>query len=251
MSVFAVANLRDLAGVRLGRGRMRAEQLYRADDVSTVDADGARALQDRGIRHVFDLRGVPEQEITGRGPLEAFTGYDHLPFVLSPASDPARPSADELDSAASAPLPALSPEAVGRWYLSVTLDSADVIIRGLDSLSRVEGAAVFHCAAGKDRTGIFAASVLSVLGAPDEEIVADYHASEEHLERVFDRLRAAPYGFFLENIPHAGALLRAEKDTMRAFLSHADRDHGGLVELLSARGLQKDSIDQLRARLID
>lgn len=251
MSVSSLANIRDLGGVRLSRGALRHKVLYRADDVSTIDAEGARALHEGGIRHVFDLRGEPERVLTGRGPLEALTGYNHLPFVLSPVSDPLRPVAPgntETHPASDRPL---SPETVGHWYLSVTLDSAAVIIRGLETLARLHEATVFHCAAGKDRTGIFAASVLAILGAPDEEIVNDYHASEEHLERVFDRLRAAPYGFFLENLPHAGALLGAQKDTMRAFLHKARLEHGGLEHLLTSRGLRQDSVDQLRARLID
>lgn len=250
MSATTVVNIRDLAGVRLRSGTLRAKQLYRSDDVSTIDAAGARALHQQGIRHVFDLRGAPEQEMTGRGPLEGLTGYDHLPFVLSPVNDPLQPVAPGTGTAPVSQT-ALSPQTVGHWYLSVTLDSAEIIVRGLQTLTRIEGATVFHCAAGKDRTGIFAASVLSVLGAPDEEIVNDYHATEAQLERVFDRLRAAPYGFFLENLPHAGALLRAQKDTMRAFLDKARLDHGGLEELLKAHGLRQDSINQLRARLVD
>lgn len=251
MSVSSLANLRDLAGVPLHKGTLRAKHLYRADDVSTIDAPGARALHQAGIRHVFDLRGEPEQAMTGRGPLEGLTGYDHLPFVLSAVNDPLRPVTPSTTGPSPATHPSLTPETVGHWYLTVTLDSVDVIIRGLETLTQLNGATVFHCAAGKDRTGIFAASVLSVLGAPAEEIVNDYHVTQEHLERVFDRLRAAPYGFFLENLPHAGALLKAEKDTMRAFLDKADVDHGGLVQLLSTHGLQKTTIDQLRARLIE
>ncbi len=255
MSVFSLANIRDLAKVRLHSGALREKQLYRSDDVSTIDSRAAHALHAEGIRHVFDLRGAPEQQMTGRGPLETLTGYHHLPFVLSPTHDPARTdSTGEMgnpEAPSPAISPALTPEAVGHWYLTVTLDSSEVIISGLDTLSRLEGAAVFHCAAGKDRTGIFAASVLSIVGAPDDEIVDDYHASEQHLERVFDRLRAAPYGFFLENLPHAGALLRAQKETMRAFLHKAAVDHGGLTELLIARGLKKTTINQLRGRLVD
>jgi len=259
VSVFSLANIRDLAQVRLRSGALREKQLYRSDDVSTIDSTAAHALHAEGIRHVFDLRGAPEQQMTGRGPLETLTGYHHLPFALPPTHDPARVGDNhdvgDSEDPSPAPTPQLTPtltaEAVGHWYLNVMLDSSEVIISGLDTLSRLDGAAVFHCAAGKDRTGIFAASVLSILGAPDDEIVDDYHASEQHLERVFDRLRAAPYGFFLENVPHAGALLRAQKETMRAFLDKAANEHGGLTELLIARGLKNTTIDQLRARLVD
>ena len=242
VSLTSLANLRDLAQVRLRHGVLRSGRVYRSDDVSTIDHTEATRLHSVGIRHVLDFRGEPEQKTTGRGPLEQLTGYDHLPFVLDPENDPVHTT--EVGPGG------LTPEAVGHWYTQVTIDSAELIIRGLESLTRVEGGTVFHCAAGKDRTGIFAASVLSILDAPEEEIIADYQASELALERVFDRLRAAPYGFFLENLPQAGALLRAEAATMEAFLQVAQDEHGGLVELLTSRGLREDTIDALRTRLV-
>jgi len=242
VSLTSLANMRDLAEVRLRHGVLRSGRVYRSDDVSTIDDTEAARLHRVGIRHVLDFRGEPEQQTTGRGPLEQLTSYDHLPFVLAPENDPVHTTEVGPEG--------LTPEAVGRWYTQVTIDSAEVIIRGLESLTQVEGAAVFHCAAGKDRTGIFAASVLSVLDAPEEEIIADYHASHAALERVFDRLRAAPYGFFLENLPQAGALLRAEAATMEAFLQVARDEHGGLVELLTSQGLREDTIESLRAQLV-
>ncbi len=237
-----MANLRDLAQVRLRTGVLRRGRVYRSDDVSTIDHSEAQRLHQQGIGHVLDFRGEPEAQVTGRGPLEALTSYNHLPFVLAPERDPIRTHQPGPEG--------LSPQLVGHWYLQVTVDSADVIVEGLEAIARVDSAAVFHCAAGKDRTGIFAAALLSVVGAPEEEIIADYQASESSLERVFDRLRVAPYGFFLENLPEAGALLRAEAATMEAYLEAASTHHGGLIELLTSRGLSEETITTLRHTLV-
>src|SRR5262249_40502205 len=64
----------------------------------------------------------------------------------------------------------------------------DRIARVVTLLADAEAPAVFHCAAGKDRTGVVSAIVLGLLGVPDEVIVADYAATRESLDAIVGRL---------------------------------------------------------------
>src|SRR5207302_890441 len=84
---------------------------------------------------------------------------------------------------------------------------------------------VFHCSAGKDRTGVLAAMVLSCLGVPADEVVADYCAMQEERGRLADFLRRRPgYADLADHDP----LLDSRPETMREFLRVLDEEYGGL-----------------------
>ena len=69
-------------------------------------------------------------------------------------------------------------------------------------LARTRDPAVFHCAAGKDRTGVISALLLSLLGVREEVIVADYAATRESLDAIVERLLASDgYQGMFENLP--------------------------------------------------
>ena len=242
MTLGTLANFRDLGGTPTGTGAIRHGRLFRADDVSTIDAEQALRLRNEGISHVIDLRGHDELASTGRGPLEHDTDYDHLPLVLTATKE-----FEETETDNDSPL---SPSDVAHWYYAVTRDSIALLVEGISRIAATDGAVVFHCAAGKDRTGILAASVLSVLDTDDEHIINDYAASHPALPQVFERLRLAPYGFHLEAFSRAGALLEAPADTMATYLALLRTRHGGLGSLLRDRGLSEETISQLRRSLV-
>jgi protein-tyrosine phosphatase len=109
---------------------------------------------------------------------------------------------------------------------------------------------VFHCAAGKDRTGIVAALVLSSLGVSDEVIAADYHLSEpagsawREWAEVHDPERAAEVAAFP---PWAH---RAPMPVIAAFLRLLRERHGSIDGYLTDAGVEDDVLDALRARLL-
>ena len=84
-------------------------------------------------------------------------------------------------------------------------------------ISRAEGAALVHCAAGKDRTGTVVALALSLVGADREAVIADYAASSERVQQILDRLLATKtYADNLRGRPLSSHLTHAE--TMRVLL---------------------------------
>ena len=95
-------------------------------------------------------------------------------------------------------------------YLSARPDSVSAALR---VVADAEGAAVVHCAAGKDRTGTVVAMALDVAGVPREEIVADYVLTAERIEQIIGRLMPRPaYGEALakqsidEQVPRAESI---------------------------------------------
>ena len=116
------------------------------------------------------------------------------------------------------------------------------------SIEGAEGATVVHCAAGKDRTGTVVGLALSVAGVADEDVVADYVATGERIERVVERLRARPaYGEALEDQPMEHH--RPRPETMARILTVLAERHGGAAGWLQQQGWSDEQVEQLRERL--
>jgi protein-tyrosine phosphatase len=145
-----------------------------------------------------------------------------------------------------------TPHDVGRWYATIAEQGAPSMVRGLELVATSPGATLFHCVAGKDRTGIFAAAVLSVLGADPDVIAADYARTDDVVDAVFARL-AASAGLdprALDAMDPEHPLLRAPADSMRSMLDVLDADHGGFAALLREAGLDDELAESLRQRLV-
>src|SRR5262249_6771367 len=116
-------------------------------------------------------------------------------------------------------------------------------------LARTRDPAVFHCAAGKDRTGVVSALLLSLLGVREEVIVADYAATRESLEAIVARLMSSDgYQGMFENLPPD--TLHAEPATMEGFLARVRTEFGGMVDYAREIGVSAEDIERLRARMV-
>ncbi len=135
-------------------------------------------------------------------------------------------------------------------YIGFLDESGPEIVSAVRLLADPSGQpALFHCAAGKDRTGVLAALLLDAVGVEEEAIVAGYALSEAHMDRVFARLcRVSWHREALSRLP-AGVHL-AEPETMRRFLRHLHTEHGGAARWLTDRGLEPATLDSLRRSLV-
>jgi protein tyrosine/serine phosphatase len=109
------------------------------------------------------------------------------------------------------------------------------------------GAVVIHCAAGKDRTGLISAFLLSLAGVPDHAIAEDYAQSEANLVALTEKWVA-------EAQDEAERERRARLSTtpyaaMRGTLAYLEERHGGVRGYLRRAGLDDETIDRAAARL--
>jgi len=241
-----LVNLRDLGGIAVHGGRIRPGLLWRSDDAARITTSGAAALVGRGLTSIVDLRSVEELALTGRGPLAGHgVVHHHLP-LLDTTTSPLE-LRELLETSGD------TPRTVGAWYAQLALDRAEVLVAGLRVVAEAPGAVLFHCAAGKDRTGIFAAAVLSTLGASLEDIAADYALTHPAMPQILERLADVPTPW----VPSGGltsdgtsALLGAPAATMRHMLEVLEIDHGGFAAVLAAGGLGPRLRAELAQRLV-
>jgi protein-tyrosine phosphatase len=118
------------------------------------------------------------------------------------------------------------------------------------TIAESETPAVFHCAAGKDRTGVISAIMLSLLDVPDDVVVTDYAATQENLGAITDRLMALDgYRRVLELLPPD--TMHANPGTMIALLARLREKYGDIGDYARAMGLEDDTVDRLRDALLE
>jgi protein-tyrosine phosphatase len=231
-------NFRDLGGypTRGGR-RMRWRWLFRSDGLHHLTAADVAVLRDElGIDEVIDLRSSAEVRTDGIGPLEGERiRRHHLPLF---DSDVVRQSqADSVHTLAD------------RYFLLAEF-AKQAIARVIETLASAGGPAVYHCAAGKDRTGVISAVLLGLLEVPDEIVVADYAATQQNLDAIIERLMSTEgYQTMLSALPPD--TLHAQPETMITLLERIRDTYGSMREYALAIGVSPESIERLEGRLLE
>ena len=175
-----LANLRDLAGLRLtGGGTIPAGVLYRSDAPYLGDAV-PRKVPVWPPATVIDLRSAGETPAEYRWPVG--TSLHRIPLmaeaaIIGATADPARPARQ---------LPASLEPLYRRMLKAVPQRLASLPAIAADS----GGPVLVYCTAGKDRTGIAIAVLLLVGGAEPADIIADYTASAPNMAALLRRLEA-------------------------------------------------------------
>ncbi|GAB3302478.1 tyrosine-protein phosphatase [Pseudoclavibacter terrae] len=250
ISLSAPVNLRDLGGTPIAGGTLREGLAIRADDLSVITEADARELTAGGLASVIDLRTADEVALTGRGPLAAHAvAYHHLPLMGSVGGG--IPATDEHGSAHAG---------MGEMYALMVETAAPQLATALGIIAISPGATAFHCAAGRDRTGVLAAMLLLALGANDDDIVRDYAKTDANMRAILTRIGPtmsvllAKFGMDLDAVSKLnGSLLDGAEPmdvSMRILLARLRERHGEPLAPLRAAGLTDATVTQLRAKAL-
>ena len=241
-------NFRDLGGYPTEDGRrVRWRRLYRADALSTLTEGDLADLEELGLRLVVDFRGDDEVDLEP-GPFRNHprVGYRNVPIGenASPAEWRARFESGDLGD--------LDEGWLSRSYVAMLDARPEAFAQVLRSFCEAEALpAVFHCTAGKDRTGIMAMLTLRLLGVAREQVVADYVLTAEY---TGNKIRAANRWFSDQgiDIERAAALFSARPATMEIALDHLETTHGGIERYAKdVMALEADVIEALREALTE
>jgi len=173
-------NLRDLGGYPSSDGRaVRRGRLFRSGTLSALTDTDLAALEQARVRTVIDLR-LPSQ-IEMFGPDRIPHGVQHLSLPMG-GGDVSEVVHEAIRSGRFASLPDV--ETVNRAILSEDRHNLTEVIRVVAEPERLP--LIFHCIGGKDRTGVVAALLLSLLGVPWAMVREDYVRSNEHVAEAID-----------------------------------------------------------------
>lgn len=235
-----VFNFRDLGGYAAGDRTLRWGKLYRADGIHRIEGADLLRVSSLGIRTVIDLRTRGELEETGRCPVDGLdASYHHLPLLE-------RVWDRELLSGERDAVQFLA----GR-YLDMLDEGAGSIVEAVSMIADAERLPlVFHCSAGKDRTGVLAAILLSLLGVSDTDIASDYALSKPAMHELAEWVRAERPDAYESMAAQPAAFLDAPPVAMLLFLDLARAEHGSMADYLVSAGLAPDAIEALCATLL-
>jgi protein-tyrosine phosphatase len=236
------SNLRDLGGYRAADGRtVRFGRVYRSASLAGLTEADLPIFGGIGIRTVCDLRGEHE---AARAPsrLPAAGAPEVVRLPIEPRVGASLRDLLAREEATGEDVHGLLRAA----YAAYATDHLPRYRALFDLLLREERLPLlFHCSAGKDRTGFGAALLLTALGVPREAVIADYLATN----RIWKRERALP-----PDTPDdvREALLGAHRPLIESALDRAVSGHGGLGPLLEhGLGLDPPRLARLRAALLE
>lgn len=246
LELSAPVNLRDLGGIPVAGGVLREGIALRADDLAVVTEQDAHDLVDRGLVAVIDLRTSDEVALTGRGPLaDQAVAYHHLPLMASIGAGMPQGGRISFDHVS-----------MGEMYAYMVETSAPQLATALSIIALAPGATAFHCAAGRDRTGVLAAMLLLALGAADDDIVTDYARTDANMAAIQARMKPV-MGVLLERLGFdLGEMTALTTDaepmeiSMRTLLARLRERHGDALAPVRAAGLTDDIVARLRARAV-
>lgn len=233
-------NLRDVGGYATSDGRqIRWRTLFRADSLHRLSGEARSMLLSYGLRTVVDLRRPREREEWPN----VFAALDDVRYVHVSIV----PERDDLNTGGTEG----SLEAICRVYRLVLDKRQAEIRRILGTLAEPEAfPAVVHCTAGKDRTGVIVALLLSLAGVPHETIAEDYALSATYLTGPYleeARQRAEAAGYSWEDYRD---YLVCPPEIMLRTLGHLDQRYGGVERYLLRIGLSEEEVIALRRALL-
>lgn len=234
MKIAGATNFRDLGNHRTQRGeRVAPRRLFRADHLGALTAQDVARIRALGVRRVLDLRGVNERAAAPCAlPQVAVHSLAIEPTIVQKLSD--------LIAAGHRLTPGEVVAHMQDTYRGFVRNNTHRFAELFGHLLERGEPTVFHCTAGKDRTGFAAALILRSLGVPESDVMRDYLLTNERLKPM----EASRHGL----APEVQMVLwRVQPEFLRAAFDAVDADYGGMEAYLR-EGLRLREAERERLR---
>lgn len=241
LSIDGMANVRDLGGLVTRDGkRVKAGVVVRSDNPKGMTAQGHIDLVAViGPRTLIDLR--IQVEVEHDGYVIKDDSVTVMNFPMLPLSGVTQ---EQIDAGAF--------DNLVDDYMGQIEINGDSVLNALRLIaSNEQHPIMYHCTAGKDRTGIVTAMLLDILGVDHESIAADYHLTTANMVPIIERIRNAPV--YKENgLAYAPDwIFSSDPETMLAFLARMTEKYGNAEGWALQRGLTPAEIDAIREHLLE
>lgn len=216
-------NTRDLGGYPTASGAYTAYNRFWRSDIPYYLSDrDIELLREKDITTVVDLRSLMEVEETPchLSKVPGFS-YHHCPQVTKmPESE----------------------EDVHRGYIEI-VDDFSLFYPVMKAFADAPGGALFHCTAGKDRTGTTAALLLLLAGVAEADIIADYQITRTYIQPALEKMLDSEISY----PAWAGS---SKPEYMEAFLKRFIEKYHSVEEYLALIGLSAAEIDTIKGKLL-
>ena len=238
----SVTNLRDIGGYKARNGKTIVwRRIFRSGEFVRLTGEDLQIIKEEiKPASLLDLRSPPEVERQGIGLIsEADIRYHSIPFVAGTSRAEDEKFFRECTN-------------MGDFYLHIVRHRSfgSQIVAALDIIAKTENhPLVFHCAVGKDRTGILSAMLMSILGVADKDIMEDYSLSGPYMEELLKNVSNDP------GLAEAAKALpsyfwKASPESMELFLTTLRRDYGSIEVYLKDMGMEKTLPERLKETLL-
>jgi len=228
-------NVRHIGGYRTSSGRITSETVIRSASLHRLTDNGMRGLAEAGVTTIIDFRSDEErQRDVTPDPRPYGIRHVHAPVFQQDAS----PVGIEHEFAGFGPVYARFLDTGRHAYRTL-----------IEVTAESDGRVLFHCAAGKDRTGVAAALFLDLAGVDEETIIADYTLTETLLRPMLDQWLPEMRERGIDEA-RANLLLGAPREAIETALQYLRDTHGSAEGYAHDLGVSRDTISALRAKLI-
>lgn len=231
-------NFRDLGGLIADTGKaVRTGKLFRADGLHALTDEDMEVLAGKRIATVIDLRTSGELEQTGPARLTQH-GARHLHLSIMEGDVSSAESREWRED-----------YTLGMMYGDMIANRGSQFAAVLQAIGEAGNLpAVFHCAAGKDRTGVTAAMIYGILGVSNDQIVADYALTNAAMEKMREAWASRGADTHSRNYP--AHVMRADPENMEQFLELVEKRHGSMVGYLESIGVSDQTMQSIRDQML-
>ena len=236
LDLLGSTNFRDLGGYLGQAGRpVRWRRLFRSDHLGELAPQDVLALKELGLARVLDFRGAQERSASAcRLPGVRVHALSIEPTVVQ--------GMKSLLAAGKVLTPQATVELMEQTYRDFVLHNSPRFAELFDHLLQEDSPLVFHCTAGKDRTGFAAALILSALGVPRSVVMQDYLLTND-----FYRQPVVASGLASQEV--LDVLWKVRSGFLEAARQVVESDHGGvdryLEESIGLGAAQRRRLEQL------
>jgi protein-tyrosine phosphatase len=235
--VTGATNVRDLGGYRAEGGITRWGTIFRADSLHQLSQEDQQMLLDHGVRTVIDLRHTSETDARPN----VFSSLPNIRYIPAPIFQGVPPTPD-------ANQPMLDLPTIYRYMVD---ECQNGFAKALSTIADAgEGSVLFHCSAGKDRTGVLSALLLGLAGVSDETIAEDYALTTQAMLHLRPKLMAQLEATGGDPVM-LDRLLSSHPEDMLNLLNYVKERYASLQNYVRLLGLSDAQIERLLEKFID
>lgn len=225
-------NVRDLGGYPGADKKVtKFRRFLRSGTLAYLTEDEIRFLLDYGVRTVIDLRtaGEVDKEVNPFSKISEVK-YLQIPFIVGDIT--------------VIPYEKDNLEAMRDMYIYILTKCAEMVALGISTIANApEGTVLYHCSAGKDRTGILSYILLELAGVSQADIIANYQITETYYLPLFKK--------FAPDFDVPIQYLRSQAKDIEQTMEYINKNFGGVEGYLLKNGVSVEDLRKIKRRLLD